>query len=743
MKNIKTIIEYCLNPNFILNNDSETDIRFPYFACQILCSKCILLFSQSISFIKRSCQTLNDQKDIKEQININENNNIDLYANEKIMEEIDKNNDLMYEGNSSNIMGINSYDSYLMKIDEFYNKDLNNGDNGDLYNDKYIDSIEVLHVATELKIENVKNRPGNNFDEEDMNIINEILNYIFNCLNDDNYEKYIDNQTYFGYFQKIVNFLLFNEPDIIINYLFETNKTIFSVFYKYMDEFSIHNILQNILNILYDNEEKYDNDNSRYIGIIKELFLELSNCYNINKCEFICELIVVTIIDNSEKQLINFFFLEENNMNNIIKLIKQIIQKDNNDKILIGILKILYKLYSTIISSFIESENILPYVNELDIIKPEKKKDDALEYQYISKKKISYNNIFNAYNDKIVYFYKVTNEIFNIIKDDIKKRYKSLNEISDNKNDKNKKLGLKYLYEWKYINSSLKIFIYSFYAIKEDIMKSFFIDKFKTYFLDEEFFYISIWFYFNYRQNNIFQNSFIDIIELICKDKCPEYLTNQFLVSKKMKDSNEEENIITLIIKDLEKGNNNKKINLLMGPNLAILQKLFLSYNPSVIEFFEKNKKESIYKELFMNTINDKFDKKLDEDYSFSESEIFSDEVDKNDTFDGNDSNEKKYRPIQYAVDRFVKKCKLINLQKIKMGNNSTIRIESTTFDDSIEEKKIYENENENIEEINEIKKNIFKNNENHGEEYFQNDERFTLKREITIKLKEKEKENK
>ena len=75
-------------------------------------------------------------------------------------------------------------------------------------------------------------------------------------------------------------------------------------------------------------------------------------------------------------------------MNNIIKLIAQIIQEDNNDKILIGILKILYKLYSTIISSFIESENILPYVNELDIIKPEKKKDDALEYQYISKKKI-------------------------------------------------------------------------------------------------------------------------------------------------------------------------------------------------------------------------------------------------------------------------------------------------------------------------------------------------------------------
>ena len=48
------------------------------------------------------------------------------------------------------------------------------------------------------------------------------------------------------------------------------------------------------------------------------------------------------------------------------------------------------------------------------------------------------------------------------------------------------------------------------------------------------------------------------------------------------------------------------------------------------------------------------------------------------------------------------------------MGNNTRIRIESVIVDDSIEEKIIYENENGNIEEINEIKKNIFKNNENH-----------------------------
>ena len=723
LTNIKILIKYCLDLNFALNNNSEIDLRFPYYSSEILCSQCVLLFNKSISYIRKF--SLNEEN--------NQNNQDSNEINGFYMEERklinDDNNNLMYNNNEDDIIRTNNFENYNQEIDNYFNNDH--------YNEKYLDLIDVHKVETELKIESIKNRADNIYDDKDMIIINEILNDIFNCLSNFNYDKYQDNQTYFGYFQKIVKYLLLHEPDITINYLFETNKSIFFHFYKYLNEFSIQNILQNILNILYDNEEKYDKKNSRYLKIIKDLFQELSDFNDTNKSLFICELIINTIIENSEKQLINFFFIDENNMSIIIKLIERIIKdnKDKNDKILIGILKILCKLNSTIISSFSESDYFAYYKDELDIEKTEKKRDDALDYQYITKKKINYKNIFKAYDDKIVFFYKVTNEIFNLIKDNIKERWKSLNqtnikaidinnyynkninnnflrnkqidstkESNDNcENNKNMKLGLKYLYEWKYIHSSLEIYVYSFYVIKDDIMKSFFVEKVAKYFLDVEFFHILVWFYFNYRQNNIFQNSFISIIDLICKKKCPEYLTKQFLTSnqimKIINNTNQEENIITLIIKNLEKENNNKKTNQLIGLDITILQKFFNSFNPAVIEFFQKNEKERYYKTLFMDTINDKFDRKLDEDYSFAESEIFNEELDKNDTFDGNDSFiEKKYRSIYDMVEKFLKKCKLISLkfQKNNNNNNTRLSMQSTNYDDVvIDERTIYEWKNE------------------------------------------------
>ena len=544
LQNIKTLIKYCLDLDFALNNNSDIDPRFPYFSAKILCSQCVLLFNESIFSIRKlSLNEENNQNDQNDQNNQNsQNNQNDNMEDRQLIN--DKNNDLMYDNNEDDVIRANNFDMY-QEIDNF---------NNDLINDRYIDLIDAHHSETELKIDYIKKRSGYVYDDKDMEIINDILNDIFNYLSNHNYDKYQDNQTYFGYFQKIVNYLLFNEPDISINYLFVTNKSIFSHFYECMHEFSIQNILQNILNILFDNEDKDDETNSRYIKIIKDLFEQVSNSNDSNKSLLICELIENTIIDNSEKQLINYFFMDEYNLNNIVQIIEKIIKSNNNDKALIGIMKILCKLNYTIMSSFSESDDFTNYKDELVIEKTEKKRDDAFEYQYISKKKITYKNIFNAYNDKIAFFYKVTNAIFNIIKDNIKERWKELNQIeiktndntnndsksfvdiiynklidNTNNNFENKKLGLKYLYEWKYIHSSLKIYIYSFYAIKENIMKSFFVEKVKKYFLDEDFFAISIWFYFNYRKNNIFQNSFIDIIELICKKKCPEHLTRQFL----------------------------------------------------------------------------------------------------------------------------------------------------------------------------------------------------------------------
>jgi hypothetical protein len=52
--NINILIDYCLKFNKDLNESSQSDLRYPYYSSQILCSSCVLLFSQSISNIRHS-----------------------------------------------------------------------------------------------------------------------------------------------------------------------------------------------------------------------------------------------------------------------------------------------------------------------------------------------------------------------------------------------------------------------------------------------------------------------------------------------------------------------------------------------------------------------------------------------------------------------------------------------------------------------------------------------------------------
>ena len=52
--NINILIDYCLKCNKDLNESSQSDLRYPYYSSQILCSSCVLLFSQSISNIRHS-----------------------------------------------------------------------------------------------------------------------------------------------------------------------------------------------------------------------------------------------------------------------------------------------------------------------------------------------------------------------------------------------------------------------------------------------------------------------------------------------------------------------------------------------------------------------------------------------------------------------------------------------------------------------------------------------------------------
>ena len=161
------------------------------------------------------------------------------------------------------------------------------------------------------------------FNEEENKIIEEILNSIFHFLDNENRIE----DTYIGYFQKIVNYLLINEPATTYNYLKLDEYKVIQKFYIHIYNASIENIFENILNYIIDQENKEDNSdkdkpifNKIMVDLLNKISKMIDNQYNnnddnINKyyddkncIEFICELIINTLINNSKKHLAELVF---------------------------------------------------------------------------------------------------------------------------------------------------------------------------------------------------------------------------------------------------------------------------------------------------------------------------------------------------------------------------------------------------------------------------------------------------
>ena len=657
IENIKKLIGFCLFSDEPQNENSKLQLRFPYYSCQILCSQCVLLFDESIENIKSTMKKSSElslsnknNDSLSSGIGDEENDKLSNYTSNDEIEKIQINTnveDIYDEINASREL-----------------------ENNDIYEEKYVDIFnDQIHNNTIKKL--TYKRSSVEFEQQDKELIYEILDELFKFLDLDNSKI---NDTCMGYFQKMVNYLLSNEEDIIFDYFFKNS--IINKLIKFINNISIKNILEYILNKL-SNNTLYNDDIKRikYKDILKDLWRELIKDDKYEKAEYICELITNTLIINSDKELTEIIFENKSSMKNVTKLIKKVIDIKNNSKLIISLIKMLCKLNLVIINSFKESDLFDSiYLNNefkssLNIVRINSNSVESL-----CDKNVSIINIFESFSKNILNFFEIINDIFNLIKEDIKKRWKTIKGENNNINING--MGLKYLYEWKFIFSSLKLYIYCFYAINDNIMESYFIKRKKKYFSDNEFYSILFNCYFNYRYNNIFQSDFIEIIKLICSEKCPGYLTNHFLYI--IDGPNEGNNYIDLLIESLKSENKrkNKENNLLRGADFEILKLFFCSKNKNVIEYFYNNSLEREFKKLFMNILHDKWETNLTEDHLYSNYEIFNDELDNDDTFDGKDCDEKKYvksfqKMIEYCLKEYEDKKMEYNI-----GNNSPYSIE-------------------------------------------------------------------
>ena len=724
--NIKLLIDYCLKFNKELKESSQKDLRYPYYSSQILCSSCVLLFKQSISNIRHSNSLIiNKNKLIDNEMDNKVNNsnfsNEKLESNKSNNKENDinkiKNNDFLYESS------IQSYSAYP-----------NDGNSSNFVNDyeneideKYVDSYKNL-TETDFKISSKNNKISIKYNDEEMKIIKDILNYIFDILNYQKDDKiFNENLAYLGYFKNLVNYLLINETDIMIEYLFGDSIPVIDKFYSHLNNTSIQIILENLLNLLSDKEDnKYKNKYNDIIIKLIQILSEDINNDNFENSEFICELIINTLVNNSENQLIDLII----NNNRIMKKIKNIIENivnKNNEKVLTNILKVLFQINNIILISLNES-----LYNKIPNIINDHNKRNIFEYQHFSTKMISYKNIFEAFKNNIFSYLFISEEIYKLISKDIKQKYinnfnQDINNFKNiNSNNKDRRLfGLHNIYKWKFILSAIKVYIYS-YNVNDEL-------KNNKYFDDKELLLISINLYFIFPQNNIYQNIFHEIIKLICLEECPGYLVEPFLI---INDEEKQNKFIFNLLKNM-KINKDQKYNLTNVIDLEILNLFYSSNNKAILNHFEKSDLDKKCKIIFnKESIKIKFDRQLNEDYEYSKDEIFDIEKDKDDTFDDNDYEVKEFLYFKNIISNFLdkieeeKKRSFNKVNKEKNNNNQLNKMDKKK-ENEIQKENIIDKSSYNIGDTNyvkEEKKTITKKDDN------------SLEIDVKYSLKEKEK---
>ena len=680
-KNIIKLISLCIypsDPNIIITYNT---LRYPYYSCELLCSPSILQFSKSTQSILKA----NDrQNKIREKEEYKEEEN-DLNFNEKdnnennIQEDIFSQEEQKQEERNEN------------KFEDFF------ADSKGIDNEQFMNFNKRQETESEIQNETMINNKKTHFEEKENVIIKEIIEKIFGFLK----QKINLDETCVGYFQKLVNYLLINEPKITTDYLFNENHFIVRKFYYHMNNASIENIFENILNYISDQENKEDNlDNSKFNLIIMELLDEIGciinkeydNNDNINyindknKIEFISELIINTLINNTEKHLIKLIFSSSGNfMKKIIFLIEKSAnleykkEKNNKKSLIINILEIAQEINIIIMNS----KNLIiknDYKDDVIFFSDFYKKIKTFENQYFCKKSINIENIYKSFEKNKDLYISSIKKIYELIKNDI---IKNTNLNNDNKKEKG--IALMLLSEWKFILSGLKIFIFQFYAF-EDFKSEF--DNNNKDFYDEKLFDLSSKLFFISGENNLYQNIFVDIIKLLNFELVPNYFIKYFCKKHKS------------FIKKIKEINEKKEenTNILLGPYIQILLLFYTSRNPYLNQYYndEKNKNEKEIKDKFIYLIKPKFERKFDENYEYTEDEIFSNNNDSIDTFDGNDINNNskiKYESFKTIINNYFEKINQINNNSNnKMSDQNSNQNQATKTDTNITEKNIGEN---------------------------------------------------
>lgn len=417
---------------------------------------------------------------------------------------------------------------------------------------------------------------------------------------------------------KIFTNLMNVKSQVIIDYISDHLEVIDKMI-QFLDLSSISECILRIFDTLHKFTDKkelkenifYKKTTNLIILIIEKIFKSAFDC-KINDKHLLMENISYLLLESFSGNIFYEFFME--NLPLFEMLNKLLLINLTNDIVSQNILKILIKINENILRSlgipfneFFTRDTGINWINqeeELHIIK--KKQDD----KFFDKNYSQLNNIEN------VQFLSRIQTLFNSI-------YSTWNKvIEDMTNNKNylARLGVKRLIEFEYIKSVLEVLINlneilicngQEISLTEIIQEEMNIN-FKS-FLTTNFIQFSISSFFTYELNNMYQNLFVELINIFTHKNCPDTIIDQ-VFSNKENCCKFLDQLIQYSTYDLEERliNNTSIASGCFSQIIKISNTITNSSNDRLIEILnEKENKFKFFSETFIEPIQNIFNKGL------------------------------------------------------------------------------------------------------------------------------------
>jgi hypothetical protein len=447
-------------------------------------------------------------------------------------------------------------------------------------------------------------------DKEDYSDLYDLFDYLFKFLDIAPSE---DNYVLMGYFAKLVNNLLKDKPEILLGYIFNKKPEIIQKLIIHINRKAIGNTIENfILNL---NDDIFLLSNDYIIKICKSLIEGLNNVETDERgVEVICDLLINSMVTSSKNNL-SLFLNAEGLMEKLEEIIEKFMNEKKDDKVTY-LLKLLIKINDTLLKDFENkvTKNFTFDETENEIINIIRSIDRGGSAYDALTNKSDFAGVGTSFlkknPERLIKLIDKNMEIIinDIMKDDEDKKEEVIINVFSDK--KTKKFGVKSLYEWELLRSTLDIYV-NFYAIDEQKDN---IDLSIKKISESKIFSKFIQLYFYYTMNNIFQNRVNEIVSIIINEKTPSVLVKSLFEIE----DDFSKNFISLLVNNIINNpkfsyepSNQKMNSTLMANNCDLLNQISSSTNPIIVELLGKDKNIKFFIDDFASKISTKFSDKL------------------------------------------------------------------------------------------------------------------------------------